>query len=55
MEKELLWNPDIQESKISQYGGDNIRYKHNLKHVYIKEWTKLHDDIIKWNTIRYIF
>lgn len=53
--EKLLWNPDIQESKISQYGGDNIRYKHNLKSDYIKEWTKLHDDIIPWNTIRYIF
>ena len=53
--EELLWNPDIQESKTSQYGGDNIRYKHNLKHYYIKEWTRLHDDIIPWNTIRYIF
>jgi spore photoproduct lyase len=51
----LLWNPDIQESKTSQYGGDNIRYKHNLKYDYIKEWTRLHDDIIPWNTIRYIF
>jgi len=53
--EDLLWNPDIQESKTSQYGGDNIRYKHNLKHYYIKEWTRLHDDIIPWNTIRYIF
>ena len=53
--EDLLWNPDIQESKISQYGGDNIRYKHNLKYDYINEWTKLHDDIIPWNTIRYIF
>jgi spore photoproduct lyase len=53
--EDLLWNPDIQESKTSQYGGDNIRYKHNLKYHYIKEWTRLHDDIIPWNTIRYIF
>ena len=53
--EDLLWNPDIQESKTSQYGGDNIRYKHNLKYDYIKEWTRLHDDIIPWNTIRYIF
>jgi len=51
----LLWKPEIQEGKISQYGGKNIRYKHNLKAQYIKEWTKLHDDIIPWNTIRYIF
>ncbi len=51
----LLWKPEIQESKISQYGGSNIRYKHDLKAEYIKEWTKLHDQIIPWNKIRYIF
>lgn len=51
----LLWRPEIQEDKISQYGGKNIRYKVSLKANYIKEWTKLHDEIIKWNIIRYIF
>jgi spore photoproduct lyase len=53
--EELLWTPDIQESKISQYGGDNIRYKHNLKSDYIKQWSELHNEVIPWNTIRYIF
>ena len=51
----LLWNTDIQENKISQYGGKNIRYKHNLKAKYIKQWINLHDRIINWNKIRYIF
>ena len=51
----LLWNTDIQENKISQYGGKNIRYKHNLKAQYIKQWTDLHNKIINWNQIRYIF
>ena len=51
----LLWNPAIQEDKISQYGGKNIRYKHDLKAQYIREWTELHDKIIKWNQIRYCF
>lgn len=51
----LLWNPSIQENKVSQYGGKNIRYKHDLKAQYIKKWTELHDEIIPWNTIRYIF
>jgi len=51
----LLWNSLTQENKISQYGGKNIRYKHNLKSQYIKEWIDLHDEIIPWNTIRYIF
>jgi spore photoproduct lyase len=53
--EELLWRPEIQESKKSQYGGDNIRYKHDLKAEYIRQWTELHDEIIPWNTIRYIF
>lgn len=51
----LLWNTDIQENKISQYGGKNIRYKHNLKAEYIKQWINLHNRIINWNEIRYIF
>jgi spore photoproduct lyase len=51
----LLWNPDIQEAKISQYGGENIRYKHDLKAEYIRQWTELHDKILPKNTIRYIF
>lgn len=51
----LLWKPEIQENKTSQYGGENIRYKHDLKKEYIRQWTELHDQIIPWNTIRYIF
>lgn len=51
----FLWNPDIQETKTSQYGGENLRYKRKLKNIWIKEFIKLHDEIIPWNTIRYIF
>ena len=53
--EDLLWTPDNQENKTSQYGGINIRYKYKLKRQYIKEWTDLHNKIIPWNTIRYIF
>jgi len=51
----LLRKPEIQEKKISQYGGTNLRYKHNLKADYIQQFKQVHDDIIPWNTIRYIF
>jgi spore photoproduct lyase len=51
----LLWAPKIQEGKISQYGGKNIRYEHNRKADYIKQFVELHDKYIPWNTIRYIF
>ena len=53
--EDLLWRPEIQENKVSQYGGENIRYKRDLKAHYIKQWMQLHDEIIPWNTIRYIF
>ena len=55
MGEEILWKPDIQECKISQYGGKNIRYKAGNKSKYIEEFRTLHDSIIPWNEIRYIF
>ena len=51
----LLWVPEFQETKKSQYGGINIRYKAGYKKQLVDTWTKLHDEIIPWNTIRYIF
>ena len=53
--EDLLWKPHLQESKTSKYGGDNLRYNWKLKRKLIKEWTELHDKIIPWNKIRYIF
>jgi spore photoproduct lyase len=53
--EKLLWVPEFQENKISSYGSKNIRYKWQLKNKYIQDFVKLHDEIIPWNTIRYIF
>ena len=53
--EEFLYTPKIQESKTSQYGGDNLRYEHKRKATYIEQFRTLHDGIIPWNTIRYIF
>ena len=53
--EELLWNPEIQENKVSQYGGLNIRYKHYLKSKYIEQFKEVHNKVISWNKIRYIF
>lgn len=53
--EDLIWVPKLQESKTSQYGGKNLRYEHNRKADYIKQFVELHDKIIPWNTIRYIF
>jgi spore photoproduct lyase len=51
----LIWDPKIQESKISEFGGKNLRYKSYLKKKFINQWTELHDKIIPWNSIRYCF
>jgi spore photoproduct lyase len=53
--EELLWTPEIQEDKISQYGGKNVRYKSGFKAEKIKEFVELHNSILPWNTIRYVF
>ncbi len=50
-----LWKPEIQEPKISQYGGRNIRYNRHLKAAYMSAFRRRHDEIIPWNTIRYMF
>ena len=41
--------------KVSQYGGDNIRYQWEEKNQFIHQFKTLHNKIIPWNTIRYIF
>ena len=50
-----LWVAERQETKVSQYGGENTRYKLSLKSEYIRQFKQLHNQIIPWNTIRYIF
>ena len=45
-----LWTPNIQETKTSQYGCENIRYNYKLKREYIKEFKELHNKIIQLDT-----
>ena len=51
----LLWVPEYQEDKVSQMGGKNKRYKRGFKSQRINEFKAVHDMIIPWNKIRYIF
>ena len=50
-----IWTPNIQETKTSQYGCENIRYNYKLKREYINQFKELHGKVIPWNKIRYIF
>lgn len=51
----LIWKPEIQEDKVSEFGGENLRYTLDIKKEAVKNFIKLHSMIIPWNTIRYIF
>lgn len=53
--EKLLWTPEVQEEKTSEYGGNNLRYNRHLKSDYISSFKRLHSSIIPWNKIRYIF
>jgi len=53
--EDLLWNPEIQEDKVSQCGGLNLRYKVKYKTKWINQFKELHNELISWNNIRYIF
>jgi len=53
--RDLIWRPDIQESKDSQYAADNIRYQWQLKKQMIGEFTALYSEFFDPSNIRYIF
>ena len=53
--EDLIWRPDIQEDKVSQYGGPALRYKSGYKADRIKEFENLKNEIIPWNITRYVF
>lgn len=53
--EQLLWNPTIQEDKTSQYGGENLRYQWQFKNELISKFKQLHNEMIPWCNIRYIF
>lgn len=53
--EQLLYVPHLQEEKVSQYGGTNLRYKLELKQQEIEKFKTMHKQVISWNTIRYIF
>ncbi len=53
--EELIWYPRIQESKRSQFGGINVRYRYQLKARWVDEFKQLQEEVIPWCSIRYIF
>ena len=53
--EELLWVPELQETKKSSFGGINIRYDHTVKNQMTQIFASLIQEEIPWCGIRYMF
>lgn len=53
--EELLWRPDIQEAKVSQGGGANVRYRTGWKGRWLARFTALLAETMPYCTVRYAF
>jgi len=53
--EELLWKPELQETKYSQMGGRNLRYKRGLKSELVDEFSALLTRHLPECQIRYAF
>jgi len=53
--EEYLWNPELQETKFSQTGGKNVRYKRGLKSLLVDTFTHKLTEKLPYCEIRYAF
>lgn len=53
--EELLWRPDLQETKYSQTGGRNLRYKREFKAEIVENFCALLEQRLPECRIRYAF
>ncbi|HEY9623630.1 MAG TPA: hypothetical protein V6C78_24950 [Crinalium sp.] len=51
----LLWQPDLQETKYSQTGGCNVRYKRGFKGSLVDAMCALMQEQLPYCNIRYAF
>ncbi len=52
----LLWKPELQEAKVSQAGGgQNLRYKLDIKRGFVNDFRTLLNKHLPYCTIRYAF
>ncbi|MEH3077333.1 MAG: hypothetical protein PGN11_11770 [Quadrisphaera sp.] len=53
--EEALWRPDVQESKRSHNGMENVRYRAHWKAVWVQRLLDLIAERTPWLTVRYAF
>lgn len=53
--EDLLWRPDIQEAKVSEGGGTNLRYRTGWKGKWLARFKILLAETMPYCTVRYAF
>jgi DNA repair photolyase len=53
--EELLWRPELQEAKVSQGGGVNVRYRTGYKGRLVEEFQRLLARRMPYCRVRYAF
>ena len=53
--EDLLWRPDIQEAKVSEGGGTNLRYRTGWKGKWLARFKALLAETLPYCTVRYAF
>ncbi|MBE7202562.1 MAG: spore photoproduct lyase family protein [Parafilimonas terrae] len=53
--EDFLWRPDIQEAKVSQGGGTNLRYRTGWKGRWLGRFKALLAETMPYCTVRYAF
>ncbi|CAA9586333.1 MAG: Spore photoproduct lyase [uncultured Thermomicrobiales bacterium] len=53
--EKLLWRPELQEGKTSQAGGENLRYRRDVKRGLVSEFLALLADRLPYCRVRYAF
>lgn len=53
--EELLWKPELQETKVSQTGGVNLRYKRGFKGKLVNSFIELLSEHLPYCRVRYAF
>ena len=53
--EEVLWRPEVQETKYSENGGRNVRYKSGIKRGYVQKLVEMVNTQLPYCSIRYAF
>ncbi|MBA3441395.1 MAG: spore photoproduct lyase family protein [Pyrinomonadaceae bacterium] len=53
--EKLLWRPDLQERKVSETGGENVRYKLSIKRGLVEDFCRLLTERLPYCRVRYAF